>query len=142
MACTSWLLQGAKRRYSASGKVVLAVEKWQQYLEGKPFTVITVHAVLTWVFNHPNPSSRLTWWVLHLQSFDFMVQYRNGRCNTMNPDSLSCCAEEDTASALLTLTHKASAGWDLPGRSWEKHSKRTSNCATPVGSGKGSIRYR
>ncbi|KAL6460675.1 hypothetical protein MHYP_G00306410 [Metynnis hypsauchen] len=83
--------------------VIWAIEKWSVYLEERHFEVVTHHAALSWVFNRPKPSSRLTRWAIRLQGFDFMVRYRKGRCNIV-PDTLSQSRPQEGAVATYQAT--------------------------------------
>ncbi len=122
IAYASRLLQGAENSYAVSEKeclaVVWAVEKWRQYLEGRPFVVLTDHAALTWVFNHPRPTSRLTRWAIRLQGFDFTVRYRKGRCNVV-PDSLSRAMSEEEPLGCVAVCQVIDVNGDLP-INWEE----------------------
>ncbi len=94
------------------------VEKWRQYLEGRPFVVLTDHAALTWVFNHPRSTSRLTRWTIRLQGFDFTVRYRKGRCNVV-PDSLSRAMPEEEPLGCVAVCQAKDVNGDLP-INWEE----------------------
>lgn len=64
--------------------------------------MITNYAALTWVFNHPKPSSRLIRWGIRLQEFEFTVKYRKGQCNIVQ-DKLSHSFPESSTLNILAL---------------------------------------
>lgn len=92
IAYRSRSLKPAEKNYTTTEKECLAVvwgiEKNKEFLEGIPFTVITDHLSLKWIFKLPNPSGRLGRWVVELRNHDFTIEYRKGKLNVV-PDTLS-----------------------------------------------------
>ena len=88
----SKVLTQAEVKYSTTEKeayaVVWAVEKWEIYLEGRHFIVLTDHSALQWLFKKAPLKGRLARWCLHLQVFDFEVQHVSV-CNNGAADFLS-----------------------------------------------------
>ena len=73
--------------------IVRGVKKFQYYLEGRPFTLLTDHKPLTTIF-HPHKgisataSARIQRWVLFLSGFSYQIEYKNTKAHT-NADGLS-----------------------------------------------------
>lgn len=92
IAFRSRSLSPHEKNYTTTEKeclaVVWAIQRNLEYLEGIPFTVITDHIALKWIFKLPNPTGRLGRWSMELRNHDFTVEYRKGKQNVV-PDTLS-----------------------------------------------------
>ena len=59
--------------------IVYATNKLKPYLDGLKFKVITDHSALKWLSTKKDLSQRLILWGLHLQKFNFEVEYKSGK---------------------------------------------------------------
>lgn len=83
-------LTDVETRYSQTEKeglaIVWACEKFQAYLIGNKFTLMTDHKPLLNIYSkRSKPQARLERWVLRLQPYDFDIQYIKGRTNIADP---------------------------------------------------------
>lgn len=97
IAFASKTLTVAQRNYSTIDREALAiyfgVNKFQQYLMGRNFTLLTDHKPLATIFGNKRgipttAASRLQRWATYLSSFDFTIKYIDGKSN-VNADFLS-----------------------------------------------------
>jgi len=67
---------------------VWSVRYFRPYLYGTKFTVVNDHKPLTWIVSVKDPGSRLLWWRLKLEEYDYEIIFKRGIANT-NADALS-----------------------------------------------------
>lgn len=83
---------GNELKYSVYEKeaysVILCVEKWHEFLEVQPFTLITDNQALSYVLNTQRKLGRLSRWVERLLNLPFTVEHRKGVDNIL-ADTLS-----------------------------------------------------
>ena len=116
-------LTDAEKRYSQLDKealaVIFGVNKFHQYLYGRPFTIYTDHKPLTYLFSPTKSlsqmsSARLQRWALTLNSYNYSITHRRG-CDNGNADALSRLPISDSPSVvpipgdvLQTMEHLSS----------------------------------
>ena len=87
IAYASRSLTEVEKRYSQTEKEALSIvwdiEHFHIYLYGQEFTLITDHKPLEIIYGTPTsrPSARIECWVLRLQPYKFVVQYKAGADN-------------------------------------------------------------
>ena len=111
VAYASRTLNAVERRYSRIEREALgitwSIERFQVYLYGMNFTVLTDHKPLINIFkpNHKSPSARMTKWLLRLQPFKFTVEYQPGTQNAS--DILSRSPNKEDTSETDCLSNEA-----------------------------------
>lgn len=68
--------------------LVECVDKWNVYLNGSPFTIVTEHAALQWLKPIKKPTGRLFRWSLKLSMYEYQIKYRKSKEN-VEADALS-----------------------------------------------------
>ena len=68
--------------------IIYSLIKWRHYLEGNEFTVITDNNALTTIQTRKVLSRRQMRWLELMQNFDFTIEYKSGKTNTV-ADALS-----------------------------------------------------
>lgn len=92
VAFASRKLKDAELRYSNTDRelaaCMYAVAKFEPYLIGIKFTIVTDHSALTFLQSKKQLSAKLTRFAAQLQAFDFRIVYKSGRLNR-DADALS-----------------------------------------------------
>jgi hypothetical protein len=80
-------LTAAEKNYTASELeclgIVWAVNKLQPYIDGSPFTLITDHSALQWLFDFKGNNRRSLRWSMELQPYRGLmtIQHQAGQCH-------------------------------------------------------------
>ena len=106
IAFMSKKLSPAERNYPVHEQellaVIQAIREWKCYLDGRRFTVNTDHKSLIYLQKQPHLSSRQTRWVEFLAQFDFDMQYKSGKLNTV-ADALSRRSDYNDSPAVNAI---------------------------------------
>jgi hypothetical protein len=82
--------------------LVQAVHRWRPYLWGRSFIVRTDHYALKFILDQRLSTVPQHQWVSKLFGYDFSVEYRPGRLNTV-ADALSHGEDEDACLATTSM---------------------------------------
>jgi hypothetical protein len=92
VAFASKAMSPAERNYNTTHREGLAVhwgvKKYQRYLRGRNFNIITDHAALTSILTKLEPRGRTGRWAMELMEYNFTIEHRSGKDNPV-ADALS-----------------------------------------------------
>lgn len=74
--------------------VVFGLQRFQQYLEHRPFKLQTDSSSLNWLLNHPRQVGKIARWISFINSFTFTSEHIRGENNHI-PDLLSRMFEDN-----------------------------------------------
>ena len=87
IAYASRKMNTSEKVYSTMDQEALAIlfgiGRFDEYLRGRRFTVVTDHKSLSWLFKVPVLKGKLLNWAFKLRSYDFDIIYRKGTENAM-----------------------------------------------------------
>ena len=104
---------------------------FRQYLLGRPFTIRTDHAALTWLKKTPEPIGQNARWLELLEEYDFTVEHRKGASHS-NADAMSrhpcfkkpsctaCHPTEDFVCAVVTTSLEEARDAQQEPHSWTR----------------------
>ena len=90
VACASRTLSQAERNYAQVERealsIIFGVKRFNQYLYGRHFTLVTDHRPLCKLFGHaegvrPLAAARMQRWALILSAYSYKIQYTPGTAN-------------------------------------------------------------
>ena len=63
--------------------IIFAIDKFDEFVRGRRFVVVTDHRSLSWLLKVPILKGRLLNWAYKLRAYDFEIAYRRGSENAM-----------------------------------------------------------
>ena len=130
VAYASTALSNQQSRWSVSEREAFAfvwgIKKFHHFLDGIKFKVIVDHHNLCWLLQNKDIRSKLCRWVVQLQEYDFVVEYKSGRCHLdadclsrygytipknhivsfVSVDTLNKCQQDDITRGVVQLQNK------------------------------------
>lgn len=85
--------------------VIFGLQKFQQYLEHRPFKLQTDSSSLNWLLNHPRQVGKIARWISFINSFKFTSEHIRGDINHV-PDLLSRMYEGDQPTEVQIQNQK------------------------------------
>lgn len=83
--------------------IVMAIQKWQSYLQGHHFLIRTDHQSLKFLLEQRMSTILQQKWLAKLMGMDYEIIYKKGKENVV-ADALSRMPIQETAGSLLAIT--------------------------------------
>ncbi|KII60784.1 Retrovirus-related Pol polyprotein [Thelohanellus kitauei] len=87
IAFVSQKLNSSQRKYATIDKeffaIVYAVKRLRHYLYGGKFILITDHQPLVHMKTLKDPKGRRARWIMELENYDYVIEYKPGKTNTV-----------------------------------------------------------